>query len=48
MQLSAVQQAVELLADSLDDVHRVGSALQWDGEVWGILEIGSHLAYHVS
>lgn len=33
LQLSAVQQAVDLLADSLEDVHNVASSLQWDGEV---------------
>jgi len=32
LQLSAVQQAVDLLSDSLEDVHAAAAALQWGGE----------------
>eukprot|EP00193_Tetraselmis_chui_P015739 CAMPEP_0177784964 /NCGR_PEP_ID=MMETSP0491_2-20121128/20022_1 /TAXON_ID=63592 /ORGANISM="Tetraselmis chuii, Strain PLY429" /LENGTH=530 /DNA_ID=CAMNT_0019305847 /DNA_START=169 /DNA_END=1761 /DNA_ORIENTATION=+ len=33
LQLSAVQQAVDLLTDSLEDVHAAAAALQWGGEI---------------
>ena len=46
LQLSAVQQAVDLLADSLEDVHTVASTLQWDGEVCAVLMLWYCISIH--
>eukprot|EP00192_Tetraselmis_astigmatica_P003929 CAMPEP_0117660640 /NCGR_PEP_ID=MMETSP0804-20121206/7074_1 /TAXON_ID=1074897 /ORGANISM="Tetraselmis astigmatica, Strain CCMP880" /LENGTH=468 /DNA_ID=CAMNT_0005467379 /DNA_START=160 /DNA_END=1562 /DNA_ORIENTATION=+ len=44
LQLSAVQQAVDLLADSLEDVHSVASTLQWDGEVSQVAAVAQNVS----
>jgi len=44
LHLSAVQQAVDLLAESLDDVHSVASALQWDGEVSQVAAVAQNVS----